>query len=288
MTDEPISNLPVASAFNDDDQVAIVQSGATKSATKQVLQAGLVETATESTAGILEVASTAEAEAVTLDNKIITPLKLDEAMAGGNVDQVVVGSATAASVPATGDVNAKRFLIDGEQLRSDFQLLQVKDYTDGETISASGNRTAIVMDAITSEFDSYCVVFNNLTIAESLDMYVYTSSWLVSGYGGMRIRRGTAVDDPSTVSGNLWAIGAAEMAGAKFCGKMYFNNLNTSVALKGGEFSVGNNEFCMTGMTYNTTTNPVTKIAIGIRTGGTGATAFTAGEVYLYGIKTAL
>lgn len=152
MTDEPISNLPVASAFNDDDEVAIVQSGATKKATRQVIRDGLVSTATESTEGILEIASTAEAEALALDNKIITPLKLDEAMAGGNVDRVRVGAATAASVPATGDVNAKRFLVDGEELRSDFQLLS----TQNPISVASVDFTDI------TGYDAYYVVLHNV------------------------------------------------------------------------------------------------------------------------------
>jgi hypothetical protein len=182
MTDTPISGLTEATVFGSGDEIAIVQSGETKRATRATVQTGLVPSATESVEGILEIASSVEAEDLALDNKIMTPLKMQEALAGGNIEQIVVDNATAAASPADGDVNAKRLLQNGIPIRQDFKLLQVKDFNDSESISFDGTKNAIVMDVV-PEYEHYCLVLNNVTANADLWIGLKTSSWQTVYYG---------------------------------------------------------------------------------------------------------
>ena len=84
MSDDPISNLTAVVSLTGTEEIAVMQSGDTKRATISQVLSGAGTAATESVAGIAEIASQAEAEALALDNKIITPLKLKNAVENGS------------------------------------------------------------------------------------------------------------------------------------------------------------------------------------------------------------
>jgi hypothetical protein len=89
MANKKISALTAATTSGTGDLFVLVQGGVTKKITYDNLKAAILVTATEGTPGVLEVATTAEAEAGAVDDKIITPLKLAAALGVLGSDSLV-------------------------------------------------------------------------------------------------------------------------------------------------------------------------------------------------------
>jgi len=112
MTDKKISDLTAAGTVNDADIFPMVQSGDTKHATIALMKAAVAPSlATESTAGIIEIANQAEAESQTNDDKAMTALKVQQFLDVGTV----IDGATGGN-QGDGTINAKGLFVNGEEV----------------------------------------------------------------------------------------------------------------------------------------------------------------------------
>lgn len=152
MTGAKISQLTTASVFNDADIVPIVQSGTTKSVSGALLKAGVAPaSATESTEGIIEIATTAEAESRTEDSKAMTSKKVQDWADAG----IILNGATGGD-QGDGTINAAGFYVDGELVGSGGLVL-----IETQTVSSPVAQVAFT-SGIDSTYDRYLVTISGL------------------------------------------------------------------------------------------------------------------------------
>lgn len=112
MTDKKISDLTSAGVVNDADTFPMVQSGDTKKATIALMKAAVAPSAaTESAAGIIEIANTAEAQSGSNDDRAMTSAKVQDF-----VDAGIVGDGATGGNQGVGTVNAKGLFVNGEEV----------------------------------------------------------------------------------------------------------------------------------------------------------------------------
>jgi hypothetical protein len=110
MTDIKISDLTSASTVEDADVFPLVQSGDTKKATIALMKAAVApDYATETDAGIIEIANTTEAISGSNDDKAMTSLKVQE-----YIDNGVVSDGATGGNQGVGTINTKGLFINGE------------------------------------------------------------------------------------------------------------------------------------------------------------------------------
>lgn len=158
MTDVKISALTATEIFGDTDLIPIVQSGDTKKITGLNLKAGLAPAAaTELTAGIAKIATTAEAISRTEDSRIMTSKKVQDWADNG----IVLNGADGGGLGA-GSINAQSIFINGESISASGGLVPIETQ---EIIT--GVSTVEFTDQISDVYSNLILYYNNLTFAGS-------------------------------------------------------------------------------------------------------------------------
>lgn len=285
MTDKKISQLTAAGSVNDADIFPMVQSGDTKYATIAQMKAAVAPSAaSESTAGIIEIANQAEAESQTNDDKAMTALKVQQFLDVGTV----IDGATGGN-QGDGTINAKGLFVNGEE---------VGGSASGVTLISSSTPTGVptvTFSSIPQTYRGLLLMIEGISCSSATrHFYAYCqTNAAASGLQpvGFQVNAGTTANLVPSGSYNIFGTPATQAAANTFEASFRIMNyiaLNTQATIHPrpyeAEYQANGSQLIIRGHlngAFTTADTGIDTIVCGWNSTGN----FDAGTIKLYGIK---